>query len=67
MFIHNYMFFRCYIYSNPERCTDIFGVMLKLECVWVGQNQSEHCFEFRSPYVKMDCPLGLYLASIIKH
>ncbi len=29
--------------SNPERCTDMFVVMLKLEGGWVGQNQSEHC------------------------
>ena len=26
--------------SNPERCTDLFVVMFKLEDDWVGQNQS---------------------------
>ena len=29
--------------SNPERCTDLFVVMLKLEGGWVGPNQSERC------------------------
>ncbi len=29
--------------SNPERCTDLFVIMFKLEGGWVGQNQSELC------------------------
>ena len=28
---------------NPERCTDLFVVVFKLEGRWVGQNQSERC------------------------
>ena len=32
-----------FIISNPERCTDLFVVMLKLEGGWVGRNQSERC------------------------
>ena len=35
---------RClFMMSNPERCTDLFVVMLKLEGGWVCQNQSERC------------------------
>ncbi len=35
---------RClFIMSNPERCTDLFVVMFKLDIRWVGQNQSELC------------------------
>ncbi len=29
--------------SNPERCTDVFVAMFKLEDGWMGQNQSERC------------------------
>ncbi len=29
--------------TNPERCTDLFVVMLKLHGGWMGQNQSKRC------------------------
>ncbi len=35
---------RClFMMGNPERCTDLFVVMLKLEDGWMGQNKSESC------------------------
>ncbi len=35
---------RCpFMMHNPERCTDLFVVMFKLEDGWVSQNQSERC------------------------
>ncbi len=43
--------------SNPERCTDIFVVMLKLEGGWEGQNQSEQCSNLEIRMEKMDRPL----------
>ncbi len=51
-----------FMMSNPERCTDMFVVMLKLESGWVGQNQSEHCSNLEIRTEKWQWSRKLFLA-----
>ena len=42
--------------SNPERCTDLFVVMFKLEDGWVGQNKSYRCLNLEIRTEKWTVP-----------
>ncbi len=58
-----------FMMSNPERCTDLFVVMLKFEGGWVGQNQFERCsnLEIRTEKwtVPKNIPSGLRFSLMI--